>query len=171
MFLSPQPNKGFTLIEMLVVIFIVGIMAGLVTLSIRHDRISGQVQAEQHLLTELFTLGQQEAMIRSRSIGVFVRRQGLRFGILQDETWNMLPASGPFRERHLKQDYIYRLLLADNKLARVLDIYTDEPQIIFYPSGESTSFSLFLEKLNGEQQWLMEGDIYGDFSSSDDSHS
>ncbi|MCU7959494.1 MAG: type II secretion system minor pseudopilin GspH [gamma proteobacterium symbiont of Bathyaustriella thionipta] len=159
-----QKNAGFTLIELLIVIFIIGILTGVVSLTIRHDRGSSQLPSRSDLLTELLALGQQEAIMRSRATGVYVRKQGFKFAYLQEDSWLALPASGPFRQRQLQAGQHYRLLLDDDKPALLLDDYPEDPQIIFYPSSEATPFSLFLEKDNGEHQWRLQGDLYGDIS-------
>ena len=89
--------RGFTLIEMLVVIVLAGIVVAMVTISAApnpHREL--RQQAEQ--LSQLFIAAQDEAFLTGRPVLWEVDEQGFRFSIRKDESWEV-PANELLRSR------------------------------------------------------------------------
>jgi len=91
-------EAGVTLVEMLVVLAIVGIMAGLVVLGIgaASDR-SAEIEAKR--LAARLTLAADEAMVSDRPLGLAWDKAGYRFLVEQDGAWrdDRAPALEPHR--------------------------------------------------------------------------
>jgi general secretion pathway protein H len=91
--------RGFTLLELLVVVVILGIAAGVVSLSVapREDRL---VEREAQRLGALFRLAQDEARVRGRPVAWEATTQGYRFLIggkePQDADDPLRPRAWPF---------------------------------------------------------------------------
>ncbi len=83
---------GFTLIELMVVIFIIGIIAGYATLSVgqSHTRV---LQDEIKRLQSLLTLAGDEAVLQSEELAIEVYRNGYRFMHLEqvEQEWEWQP--------------------------------------------------------------------------------
>lgn len=83
---------GFTLIELMVVIFIIGIIAGFATLSVgqSHTRV---LQDELKRLQSLLTLASDEAVLQSEELAIEVYRNGYRFMFLAQakDAWEWQP--------------------------------------------------------------------------------
>ena len=71
---------GYTLIEMLVVMFVLGILASIVALNLRTNRDAG-LRLDANRLADLFSLAADEAQVRSRSIVWQADANGYRFVI------------------------------------------------------------------------------------------
>jgi general secretion pathway protein H len=87
--------RGFTLLELLVVVVILGIAAGVVSLSVapREDRL---VEGEAQRLAALFRLAQDEARARGRPVAWEATTQGYRFLVAGKEPED---ADDPLRPR------------------------------------------------------------------------
>ena len=86
---------GFTLIELMVVIFIMGIVASFATLSVGQSQ-TRVLQDEVKRLQSLLTLGSDEAVLQSEEFAIEVYRNGYRFMQLEqtDQEWAWQPVRG-----------------------------------------------------------------------------
>jgi len=94
---------GFTLLEMLVVLLIVGLLTAAVALAPSRNRRSGLAEEAQRLATLLESAG-DEAQVRSSEIAWQPGRGGYRF-YLRDDGGQWRPMNDePFRGRHWGSD-------------------------------------------------------------------
>ena len=89
--------SGFTLVELLVVLVIIGVMLGAVGLSIRSADRSLQFEAER--LAQLLSLAREEAQVRGAPIRLDADEQGYRFMIRRDRQWQPILDDRDLRER------------------------------------------------------------------------
>ncbi len=130
--------RGFTLLETLVVVFIVALLASLVGLSLgRNDQ--QQVDREARRLLEDFTHARDLALNQHRLVRwqadeagyVFAQRDSL--GRWQDFETRALP----------KREWRGAVQLSPN--AALQDATNKEWQVVFFPSGEVTPGTLVLQ--------------------------
>lgn len=74
-----RKHSGFTLIEVLVVITIIGILAGVVVLSVNINSDNRALESTANRLHALFYLAQEEAVILNEEYGIEVFNDGYRF--------------------------------------------------------------------------------------------
>ncbi|MCL6271144.1 type II secretion system minor pseudopilin GspH [Sansalvadorimonas sp. 2012CJ34-2] len=145
--------KGFTLIEILVVVLIIGIMIGVALIVPNVGGALQKVKDEAFRFQVLVEQARERALIEDREIGLSLTRKGYRWWqwSQDDEKWKLLDEAS-FREYKLTEDVV----LNDNsKNSRnrslVQDEQSDSPTLIFYTDTQMTPF--FLEfSLKGDNQ-------------------
>lgn len=86
---APPPHKdGFSLIEMLVVLFVMGLLAGIVVLSLPGDERVLREEAERFAARTV--AARDEAIAGARPVAVVVGRAGYYFEQRQDGGWRPL---------------------------------------------------------------------------------
>lgn len=90
---SSKRAGGFTLIELLIVIVIIGVMAGLATLSLP-DKVAQHWTDKLSRLTATLNYGQEEALSRGSPIWVSLDQNGWRFS-LRDRFEKLQPLTHP----------------------------------------------------------------------------
>jgi general secretion pathway protein H len=89
---------GFTLLELMVVLVVVGIMLGLVTLnSIPNNQQALQRDAQRVAL--LLQLAREEAIVRNKQVAFELDGDGYRFYVRNNDKWELLTDNDLFRER------------------------------------------------------------------------
>lgn len=96
------PQRGFTLLELLVVLVIVGIMLGAVALSANPgDRQVLQNEAQRVAL--LLQLARDEAIVRNQPVAFEADDYRYRFLIRQNNDWRALAGDSLLREREYRR--------------------------------------------------------------------
>jgi general secretion pathway protein H len=95
-----RSGGGFTLIEMLVVVLIMGLLVGLVSVVTRPDA-RGLLRIEAERLAELIDFAVAEASLTGKPIGWSADGKGYRFWRVREEAWSEIRDSDLLRERTL----------------------------------------------------------------------
>ena len=127
-------HHGFTIIEIMVVITIIGIMTGLIAVSMTTTDPQKQLNREALRFKALIQMAQEEALFSQEEIGVIVNEQGYKFarwsvvqpvsGLDEDEvdpatapvnplvdnntippTWNLMAEEKEFRAYELSEEF------------------------------------------------------------------
>lgn len=102
-------SRGFTLLELLVVMVLAGIVLGMVTL----NAVPGTRQALQNdaqRIALLLQLARDEAIVRNRPIAFEANSQGYRFLIRENNTWQLLTGDELLRPREFQHTPIQLLI-------------------------------------------------------------
>lgn len=99
--LSTRLETGFTLLEMLVVMVIVGITLGAVSFNAMPSE-RQVLQNDAQRIALLLQLARDEAIIRNRPIAFEAEADRYRFLIFEDNKWQALQNDDMFREREFK---------------------------------------------------------------------
>lgn len=161
---DPSPN-GFSLIELLVVVTIIGIFAGAAVLSLGVLGSDRELEREAFRFQSLMDLLTEEAVMESRDYGIMFSERGYRFYIYdyQQLIW-LDPIGDSFLAAYeLEEPLAMALSLEDREV--VLEPEFDEellaapePQVIILASGEVTPFEAeFYRDLNGGRFVLTAG--------------
>lgn len=111
-------QHGFTLLELLIVLVIVGITLGIVSF----NAMPGERQALQNdaqRIALLLQLARDEAIVRNRPIAFEADAYRYRFTIYDDNRWQVLERDEYFREREFKHSPVTLMIsppLPDNTL-------------------------------------------------------
>lgn len=93
-----KQQSGFTLVELIVVIVIIGVMVGMSTLALTGRDQTDGIRRDADRLRAVVSLLQDEAIIQSREYGLQTFDKGYRFFIMDDEQrWIPLTEDKTFR--------------------------------------------------------------------------
>ena len=149
--------RGFTLLEVLVVVFIIGLVVTFAGLSIKQSA-SRELSTEANRLHELLRLASEEAVLNGQELALQLGTQSYRFLRLDGDGWQSVEEDRVLRERPFPPGVQIKL-----RLEGVLVNLEDEShpaRILLLSSGELTPFELIME--NGEgSQVILRGDIGG----------
>lgn len=135
-------SRGFTLIEILVVVALVAVITAAVLLSIPSRSTAELQRLEANRLSARMTIAREEAMLRARTFGLRVEPDGYRFLQRRDAGWHGFADDHPLR--HHRIPAVLRLELevegADIDIGAGADDERTEngpaPQIYFLAGGE-----------------------------------
>ncbi len=153
-------SGGFTLIEVMVVVLIIGILVNYVVVSIGSSSPSDALKTEARRFFTLVDLAAEEALLRSNIIGALVEAERYEFLILQEKTWKPLEES-IFRKRSLPEEISFDLM-TDEPIRREKQKKT--PDIVFFTSGEITPFEIKISSEITEDYFLLKGTEIGELS-------
>lgn len=151
---------GFTMIEILVVLIVVGLLAALAVANLGG---SAQHREMENTVRELFLLMQtasEQAIVTNQELGLVLEDDGYRFVIFNDEdrTWTA-QSERLFRPRAFPDGTIMTQVIENDLPALASDEDAVRPEIVFYSSGEVTPFELeFFGPGQDEYSHLLESD-------------
>jgi general secretion pathway protein H len=154
--------RGFTLLEILVVIVIVGIIASLATLSLGNRAIDTQLDDEGERLHQLFELACEDAEVQGLELGWRYTQQGYEFLVLDPSgAWEPF-SGGPLRARALP-GVLYIDLSVEGRTMPPASASDKpaEPQVLLLSSGDSSPFRLDLHARGYQPYVRVEGDALG----------
>ena len=146
----PTRSRGFTLLEVLVVVIIIGVVISFAVLSINSD--DNTLDEEARRLQALINLTGQEAVLQSKELALQFNEDGYEFLAFDGEKWQPIADDEILRPRVLP-DYVavgyepegQKLTLGDK------DDEDTPPRIFFLSSGEMTPFRLTLRRRGDER--------------------
>ena len=104
-----RASRGFTLVEVMVVMVIIGIVLGMVTLNaIPSPRQNLQNEAQR--LALLLQLARDEAIVRNRLVNFEANSERYRFMVRQEKEWVQVTQDDLLRERPFKYTPVTLLL-------------------------------------------------------------
>ena len=174
-------QQGFTLLELLAVIVIIGIIVTFASLSIGNRALDDRLEAEAKRLEQLLRLAEDEADLKGVAIGLVFSKQGYRF-LASDPAgrWNDYAQSGVLRGRPLLDPFFTELRMEgrlipplpapgetpaksggrdeageDDEATRL------KPQVLLLPGGQMTPFTLDVKAPDYPSYFRIEGDLMG----------
>jgi general secretion pathway protein H len=134
---SPKRN-GFTLIEMLVVLLVMGLFVGLVSTIVQpDDRALVRIEAER--LAQLLELAATKSRYSGKSIAWTADRAGYRFWQLSDDAfWSEIRDDDALRPRELPKGMTISGLQVENMRS------PENTRLEFSPYGATLSFTIEL---------------------------
>ncbi len=156
-------NKGFSLIELMIVVLIIGVSTSLIVLTIDHS--DDRLKSETQYLLAMIQLARDEAIITGQSFGLTIETSDDNaeyfFSRLEDQKWVRL-SNKPYQTVILSDDIQMRSIISDSVAASLVN-ESEEPDLIYFlPTGETSEFQLWLNNKNTE--YVLSSTMMGELS-------
>lgn len=141
--MSPADQRGFTLLELMVVVVLIGIILTFVVGTVGDGGRSDRIKREVQRIIALVELVGEESVLQSMVIGLRFTEDGYEFMHFEDEKWSAVEDDGLLR-RHKLDDSMQLQLQVEGYGIELGGASEEKPHILFFPSGERTPFELSL---------------------------
>ncbi len=148
-----RQQRGFTLIEIMVVMVIVGVMVGMISLVATGSRDRQELENESRRLMAVLQMASEEAVLQNIEIGVEFSEEGYRFRGFDEENrqWIRMPQEF-LSDEELEEGIELDLtgLAVGMSLKQTNERATEDeesrteflPQVLLLSSGETTPFDI-----------------------------
>jgi len=178
-------ERGFSLIELLVVISIVGIVMSIALLSLGLLGDDRDLQQEGRRMIALVQVAQDEATMQGREFGLEIMQDAYRFVEYDPflNVWVELLGDDTLRMRRLPEDHEFGLFLEGRSVLLDLEPATfDDPEetsnsnltesyaphVLIFSSGDMTPFELHILQADRDQVVILESNLLGDIKFKDE---
>jgi general secretion pathway protein H len=151
-------QRGFTLLELLVVVVLVAILTGTVILGFTGADTEQRLRGSAEQMAYAIELARQYALQRNREWGLYVEPDSVRFAEFDPEqrTW-VEQTVRPFGETQVMDNVTLRV---ESEALNELPNEDEEelPRVMLFSSGEVTPFTLYLEPEWDAAAWEVSSD-------------
>ena len=172
-------SKGFTLVEILVVVVIMAVVISLAILSVGVTGRDSQLDEETRRVEGLVGLLHERALLEGRDFGLRIEPTAYEFVVYDPDRdrWLTLDQEQEFRHRDLPKGLSFQLQLdsqtvvlkaIDRQLSA--DAVPPTPQVAIAASGEGTPFRLTLSRDATRAKASVAGDAMGKISHENSDH-
>lgn len=171
---SPAKTRGFSLLELLVALFVIVLVTSLATLNLGSGGADLELESRLRGLADTGSFAADEAQMTGRDYGLLLQRVDVDGEVVYRYGWRERreagwrePASGRevFAERDLPPRVELDLQLegqVDSEVPVLDDPATATPQVIYYASGEVTPGAIDVRlREDGRLLWRLEWDLLG----------
>lgn len=163
-------SKGFTLVEILVVVVIIAIVISLAVLSIGTTGRDSELDEESRRIEGLVGLLHERALLEGRDFGLRIEPTAYEFVVYEPrrDRWRAFDQEHEFRRRNLPKGVSFQLQL-DSQIVVIKTIDRNlasnavppTPQLAIAASGEGTPFRLTLLREGTNARASVDGDALG----------
>ena len=171
-------SAGFTLLELMVVLVIIGIIFTFAMLSLGGDDLGELMEQETRRMVTLLELASDEAVLRGEELAVLFSEDGYEFLVLNEDLWQSTEEDGLLRAYTLPADIELRLEIegeppiltaAAAEAGEEVDEEEDEeerlqPQVFILSSGEMTPFTVILRSPQSRLRYHLTASLLGSLS-------
>jgi general secretion pathway protein H len=169
-------GRGFTLLEIMVVLVLIGIIFSFAVLSVNRNDQDEVTKRETRRLATLIDMANNEAVIRGQELAIHFTRDGYAFLVLQLEGWQELPDDPLLKPHKLPAGFSVRIEVEgdppglgqkdkedtpglgqqDKKADAALT-----PQVYILSSGEMTPFSATFQAEHSQVRYHLTATMLG----------
>ncbi len=99
-----QTNRGFSLIEIMVVVVIIGIFASASVLMFNPNNTASELRQESLRLQRVISIALDEAQIHASQLGLVITEEGYQFLLLKDQVWQPISDDKPLETHHWPEE-------------------------------------------------------------------
>jgi general secretion pathway protein H len=159
-------SSGFTLVEIMIVAFIIGLVAAAAVITFGGERRDAELEREAERLDALLDYAREQAELQTRDFGFRVNRlnyQFVVFDVLRNE-WRVAHEDEALRERALQEGLLPSLVIEGRPVVleqRWPKIDDFKPQIMIFGNGDLTSFEFALTREGTDNRAVIRSDEQG----------
>ena len=165
---SFRQSAGFTLIELMVVIVLIGIIFTFAVLSLGGDNVAELMEQETRRLVTLIDIASDEAIISGDELAIHFTDEGYDFLVLGNAGWE-LPQNDRLLKPHTLPAGIELHLEIEGELPLLGERDAEEedaddrliPQVYILSSGEMTPFTVNLRSELSEARYYLTATLLG----------
>ena len=174
-------SAGFTLLELMVVLVLIGIIFSFAVLSLGGDDYAELMEQETHRMITLLGLASDEAVLRGDELAVLFAEDGYSFLILdEDQKWRATSDDGLLKSYALPEGIDLRLevegeppILTATSIDDLELQQTDpdedqeeelQPQVFILSSGEMTPFTVTFMSRQSRMRYHLTASLLGSLS-------
>jgi general secretion pathway protein H len=151
---SRAQSQGFTLIELMVVVFIIGLVTSAAIITFGGDRRDTELDKEAERINALLDYAREQAELQTRDYGIRINDHAYSFvvfDVIQNQ-WRTSDEDDALREREFPEGMIPSVVLEGRPI--VLDVKKKaiedfKPQIMIFANGDLSSFEITLQREGG----------------------
>lgn len=144
---------GFTLIEILVVVVIIGVLSAGLLLSVSLTGRDRDLERESDRLLALLNYAREQSELQTREYGVIVQDDSYEFVSydVHRAIWRSIFEDDALRLRRLPDGLDFKLVIDTRPvvLKRPTDAKDKTPQVMIFSSGDLSQFELTMEREGG----------------------
>lgn len=159
---GPARRAGFTLLEILVTMVLIGIIMSFALLAIRGGSAGEQLEEETRRLHALMRLARDEAVVQSRELALVVRETGYEFQVLGEEEWAGVEGDRLLRARDFPEGTEVELVIEELPVDLEAQEEQQPPRIFVFSSGEMTPFEISLRVEDEGPGFYLRGNLLGE---------
>lgn len=149
--------RGFTLIELMIVVFIIGLVSAGAIISFSGNRRDSELEREADRLDALFAFVREQAELQTRDYGFRSNETEYMFVVFDvlANQWRPVDEDDALRTRPYPEGILPsvvvegRQIVLDEKKGKVEDFM---PQVLIFANGDLSSFEVELEREGGGDQ-------------------
>jgi len=161
---TARRSSGFTLLELMVVMVLIGIIFSFAMLSMGGDDVAEMMEREARRLETLLALANDEAIVRGEELGVRFTDEGYEFLVLALDGWN-LPDDGLLKAYTLPADIHMKLEIEGEQSLGAEDTEDEvepPPQVLILSSGEMTPFEVTFDSTLSDYRYRLTASLMGE---------
>ena len=145
--------RGFTLIEIMMVVVIIGIITATVIINFTGKSRDTELEKEAERINALFGYVREQAELQTRDYGFRVNEQNYSFVVfdIMANQWRPAEEDDALREREFPEGLEPRVIVEGRSIVldvkkRETDVKDFSPQVLIFSNGDLSSFELSLQR-------------------------